>query len=425
MQTAGPTQQHGQTTRPVAEHEVRDLQQSTVCIVGAGPAGAVLGLLLARRNIGVTLLESHQDFDREFRGDTLHPSTLEIMDELGLADQLLEKIPHSKVERFAFPANGGQIVLADLSRLKTRFPYIAMVPQPKFLEFVTAEAQRYPSFRLVMGAPVEELVEQDGLVRGVRYRARDGWHEVSALLTVGADGRFSRTRHLAGFEPIKTSQPMDVLWFRLPKSDQDPQGGAMGRIGRGRVLVLLDRADYWQVGYVIPKGSFQTLRAAGLEALQQGVAEIAPQLADRVLTLQDWQQVSLLSVESSRLERWFRPGLLLIGDAAHVMTPIGGVGINYAIQDAVVTANLLAGPLRSGRLRLRDLAAVQRRRELPIRVIQAVQALLAQQVLGRALDASQPTTTPLLFRALLRVPVLRDVPARLIGFGLWPVRVEQ
>ncbi len=408
--------------------EVRDVKRTTCCIVGGGPGGAVLALLLARKGVAVTLLEAHPDFDREFRGDTIHPSVMELMDELGLADRLLE-LRHTKIRSVTIQTAAGPFTPADFSRLKTRFPYITMMPQTSFLEFITEEAKRYPNFRLVMGARVRELVEEDGVIRGVRYESRDGKHEVRANLTVGADGRGSRVRRLAGFESIKTSPPMDVLWFRLPRKEDDPEG-AMGRFGRGHIAILLDRFDYWQAGYVIPKGTYPELRHAGIEALRRSFAELIPEFADRVEHLEDWRQVSLLSVESSRCPRWYRPGLLLIGDAAHVMSPVGGVGINYAIQDAVVAANVLAEPLKTSQSQLRDLnvgylAAVQRQRELPTRFIQAVQTLIQRRILASALRSNAPSfTPPKLLRLLLRVPILRDLPARIIAFGLWPVHVR-
>jgi 2-polyprenyl-6-methoxyphenol hydroxylase-like FAD-dependent oxidoreductase len=273
-------------------------------------------------------------------------------------------------------------------------------------------------------ANVQGLIEEDGVVRGVRYRGRDGWHEVRAMLTVGADGRFSEVRHLAGFEPIKTSPPMDILWFRLPRLPDDPEefGALFGRFGRGHILVVFDRFDYWQVGYVFQKGHYQELRAAGLEALRRSVAELEPQFVKHLETLTDWHQLSLLSVESSRCPRWYKPGLLLIGDAAHVMSPVGGVGVNYAIQDAVVASNLLGASLKMGRIEVSDLAGVQRRREWPVRIIQAAQSLVQRRVIGSALRSQQMLSIPPFVRFLFRIPILRDLPARLIGFG--PTRVH-
>ncbi len=411
-----------------ASEEVRDVRRTSCCVVGGGPGGAVLALLLARAGVDVTLLEAHPDFDREFRGDTLHPSVMEIMDELGLAERLLE-LRHTELRTFTLQTVSGPFTPVDLSRLDTKYPYITMMPQTSFLEFVTTEAERYPNFRLVMGARVRELVEEDGVVRGVRYEAADGRHEVRAVLTVGADGRGSRVRRLAGFEPVKTSPPMDVLWFKLPREEGDPEG-IVGRFGRGRVAVMLDREDYWQAGYVIPKGTYPELRREGIETLHRGFGELIPEFADRVEHLKDWSQASLLSVESSMCPRWYRRGLLLIGDAAHVMSPVAGVGINYAIQDAVVAANVLIKPLKESQARLvdldvRHLAKVQRRRRLPTRLIQGAQALIQRQVLARALRSDEPFSPPRPLRLLLRAPIVRNIPARIVGFGFWPVHVKE
>jgi 2-polyprenyl-6-methoxyphenol hydroxylase-like FAD-dependent oxidoreductase len=422
MESFGGVMQH-LTGEHAHMHDVKSVEETTCCIVGAGPAGAVLALLLAYKGLSVILLESHMDFDREFRGDTIHPSTLNILNEIGLADRLLQ-IPHTCLNRLSAQTANGKVTLADLTRLQTRYPYIALIPQPKFLEFITTEAQHYPEFRLVMGAQVDELIEEGGKVRGVRYRGHDGWHEVRAVLTVGADGRFSRIRKLAGFEPIKTSPPMDILWFRLTRKPSDPDE-TFGRILPRRVIACLNRRDHWQLGYVIPKGGYHEIRAAGLEHFRQSIVEALPELVDRVHELQDWKQISVLSVESSRLPRWYRPGLLLIGDAAHVMSPVGGVGINYAIQDAVVAANVLSGKLAYGIVQLRDLATVQRLREWPTRLIQAYQGMLQKNVFPSIFGSDQPFTIPLWVRLIMRMPFVRDIPARIIALGFRPVHLKK
>lgn len=400
-----------------------ETRQTACCIVGGGPGGAILALLLARKNIPVVLLEAHEDFDRDFRGDTIHPSVLEILDELGIADRLLE-LRHSKLRTATFMTPNGPLTIADLGRLKTKFPFIAMIPQVDFLEFIMEEAKRYPNFQLTMGARVEELIEEGGTVCGVRYHEKDGWHEVRANLTIGADGRSSRLRHLTGMEPVATSPPMDVLWFRVPRKPTDPEG-ILARFGRGHFVVMLDRLDEWQMGYVIFKGSYRKLRDAGIEALRKSLAETVPDFADRAEHLKDWKQVSILSVESSRLERWYMPGLLLIGDAAHVMSPVGGVGINYAIQDAVVAANVLTKPLLAGKVEIGNLKEVQRQRERPTRVIQGIQSLIQRRVIAGALQANQTFRVPLMLRIILKIPFLRDIPAKILAFGVRRVRLKQ
>jgi 2-polyprenyl-6-methoxyphenol hydroxylase-like FAD-dependent oxidoreductase len=405
------------------ETEVVDSVETTCCVVGAGPGGAILSLLLARQGIPVTLLEAHEDFDRDFRGDTIHPSVLHLMDELGLADRLLQ-LRHSKLHTATIATPDGPITVADFRRVEKKFPFIMMVPQAHFLEFITNEAKQYPSFRLRMGASVQELIEEDGVVRGVRYRADDGWHEVHAALTVGADGRSSRIRKLAKFEPIKTSPPMDILWFRIPRKQEDPEG-VLGYLGRGHGLVLLDRLTEWQVGFIIIKGSYSQIRAAGLEALRKEIAALMTAFPDRIKHLQDWKQVSVLSVESSRVPTWYKPGLLLIGDAAHVMSPVGGVGINYAIQDAVVAANVLTEPLKAGQVTTDALAEVQKQREFPTKVIQWLQAQGQKRVIAAALRSNQPLRVSWFVRLLLRLPFIGNLPARLIAHGVKTVHINQ
>jgi 2-polyprenyl-6-methoxyphenol hydroxylase-like FAD-dependent oxidoreductase len=401
-----------------------DAEQTACCIVGGGPGGMMLALLLARQGVPVTLLEAHKDFDREFRGDTLHPSILEILDQIGLAEPLHE-LRHTKIYGPTLQVAGGRFAPVDFRRLKTRFPYIMLIPQTRFLEFLAAEASRYPNFRLRMVANVAELIESAGGVSGVRYQSTEGWHEVRAQLVVGADGRFSKVRHLLGFEPIKTSPPMDILWFQLPRLPGDESSDRVrGGFAGGRVLAVFDRLDHWQVGYIFPKGHYQAVRAEGMEAFRRSIVDIEPPFAKHVQALTDWHQCSLLSVESSRCPIWYKPGLLLIGDAAHVMSPVGGVGINYAVQDAVVAANVLTRPLMAGQVRVEDLAAVQRQRVWPTRVIQAIQSAVQQRVIASALQAQGPQTIPWFVRLFFRVPGLRDIPARILAFGVRRVRLQ-
>ena len=408
--------------RPGKQHPIASRVQTTCCIVGAGPGGAILALILARQGIDVTLLEAHEDFDRDFRGDTIHPSVLEILDQLGLADRLLQ-LRHSKLHSATFVTPDGPVTIADFRRLDTKFPFIAMLPQEDFLEFLTKEAKQYPNFHLQMGASAQELIEEKDKVKGVRYRNLAGWHEVSADLVVGADGRSSRMRRLAGFEPIKTSSPMDILWFRIPRQENDPEG-VLAHLGSGHILILLDRLDQWQVGYVIFKGSYKEVQAAGLSSLRQSIAELMVEFPERVNHLQDWKQIAVLSVESSRVPRWYRHGLLLIGDAAHVMSPVGGVGINYAVQDAVIAANVVSAPLKSGRLTIDNLSEVQRQREWPTRVIQGIQNLIQRRVIAAALRSAKGLRVPWIIRFMLRIPGLRDIPGRILALGVRRVRLQ-
>lgn len=399
---------------------------TTCCVVGGGPGGMMLALLLARRGVPVTVLEAHPTFDRDFRGDTIHPAILEILDEIGLADRL-HALPHVKMYGPTFPTSDGPVMLFDFRRLlKTRFPYIMWMPQPIFLGFLAEEGRKHPSFRLVMGANVQNMIEENGTVRGVRYRTVDGWQEVRALLTVGADGRFSRLRKLGGFRTVQTSAPVELLWFRLPRLPGDPEGTGIvsPRFGKGSVLLMIDRADHWQVGYFFPAGTYQKLRAAGVEAMRRNIVALEPRFAQNVEHLTEWHQFSLLSVASDRCRRWYRPGLLLIGDAAHTMTPAAGSGIKYAIEDAVVAANLLATPLLNQRLRVHDLAEVQRRREWPTRVIQAFGAFGLKN-LGKSLRSGRQLLLPKWVWRLSRLPFFPGLFARLLAFGFWRVHVSK
>jgi 2-polyprenyl-6-methoxyphenol hydroxylase-like FAD-dependent oxidoreductase len=413
------------TSSASAEKTANRQQRTSCCIVGGGPAGATLALLLARRGISVVLLEAHKDFDRDFRGDTIHPSVMEILDEIGLVERL-HNLPHTKIYGPIIQTASGPFQPFDLRRLKTPYPYIFMVPQSRFLEFIAGECARYPNFNLIMRAAVQKLIVEDEVVSGVEYMSPDGVHQIRSLLTVGADGRFSQVRQLAAIEIRKTSPPMDVLWFRMPRLPEDPETGlgAFGGIGRGRILIVLDRGDYWQAGLVFTKGTYQELRAQGLEALRNSIAETEPRFAAHAAHLKDWHQFSLLSVESSRCPRWYKPGLLLVGDAAHAMSPVGGVGINYAIQDAVVAANVLAGPLQARWVKLDDLREVQRQREWPTRIIQALQSLAQKRVIAAVLQSPDRIRIPGYVRLITRIPFLRDLPARLVAFGVRRVHVS-
>jgi 2-polyprenyl-6-methoxyphenol hydroxylase-like FAD-dependent oxidoreductase len=418
------------TTTPASvgneEDQTCNVQQTSCCIVGAGPGGAILALLLARRGVTVTLLEAHKDFEREFRGDTIHPSVMEILDQVGLAERL-HQLRHTKMHGLVIQAANGPFLPFDLRSLKTRFPYILMVPQSRFLEFITGECAKYPNFRLIMRASAQRLIEEQGSIRGVQYSGPDGlMHDVRATLTVGADGRFSQVRRLAGIEPVKTSPPMDVLWFRLPRLANDPCDGlgASFGLGRGRILIVLERVDYWQAGLVFPKGTYQEVRGQGLEMMRRSLAEIAPPFAPHMESLTDWQQFSLLSADASRCRQWYKPGLLLIGDAAHVMSPVGGLGINYAIQDATVAANVLARPLLQGQVGIAQLREVQRLRERPTKIVQAFQAFAQKRIIAAVLGSQQKLSIPWFVRFLARIPMIRAVPARLVAFGPRRVRVE-
>ncbi len=410
--------QHSETqSRQESSPVISSHEETTCCIVCGGPAGAMLALLLARKGIEVTLLEEHSDFARDFRGDTVHPSTMEVLDQIGLAERVLQ-LKHTEARVLELSDPQGEAVSIDFKQLKTRYPYIALIPQVHFLECITEAAREYPTFRLVMGARAEKLLEEDGYVHGVQYRAQDGWHELRAVLTVGADGRFSRIRKLAGFEGVKSSPTMDILLFHLPHQEDDPaaSGGKLD-LGQGHLLVRLDRGNEWQIGYTIAKGGYQVIKAAGLEKLRADIGKLMPDFADRMQTITEWKQIAVLSVESSLLKRWYRPGLLLIGDAAHVMSPVGGVGINYAIQDAVASANILTDYLKQGKVPTSALASIQRRRELPTKLIQSFQRLMQKQILGRALATDEQPRLSRPFWLLLHTPFLRLLPAHFIAFG--------
>jgi 2-polyprenyl-6-methoxyphenol hydroxylase-like FAD-dependent oxidoreductase len=399
-----------------------DRSSTTCAIAGCGPAGAVLALLLSRAGIDVTVLEKHSDFLRDFRGDTVHPSTLELMDELGIVDEFL-KLPHSRVSRVQLQTTAGQTLALSLERLPTKFPFIAFMPQWDFLEFVTRHASSFPSFTLLRDAEVTGLIQHGGAVQGLRYRRDGAEHELRAVLTVGADGRGAITRKDAGLPLVETAPPIDVLWFRVSRRP-DEVAAVAGRLGPGRVLVMLNRGEYWQIAFVIARGQAEAIRGRGLDAFRREVVAVAAELADRIEEIRTWDDVKLLTVRVDRLQRWHRPGFLAIGDAAHAMSPIGGVGINVAIQDAVAAANALWEPLSRGAVGEDVLAAIQRRRERAVRLIQALQTFVQERFLKAALESRQTPSIPWLARALLRTPILRDIPPRMIALGIDRPHVE-
>lgn len=382
----------------------------------------MLGLLLARAGVDVLVLEKHADFLRDFRGDTIHPSTLEVMHELGLLDDLL-KLPHQKAPQLNGFFGGLALTIADFSHLPVRCPYVVFMPQWDFLNFLTKHASRYPTFKLKMQAEVTELIEENGRVVGVKATTPEGQLNVRADLVVGADGRHSVVRERADLAVMELGAPMDVLWFRLPRQTGDSED-PMGRFDVGRIFIMLNRGDYWQCGFVIPKGTLDQLRGKGLPAFRESVARLAPFAANRVGELQNWEPIKLLTVQVDRLSQWYRPGLLCIGDAAHAMSPVGGVGINLAIQDAVAAANLLAAPLRAGQVTTEDLHRVQHRREWPTRLTQQMQLFIQNRVIRRVLSSTEALTPPLAVKLLARFPFLRRLPARLIGIGVRPEHVR-
>jgi 2-polyprenyl-6-methoxyphenol hydroxylase-like FAD-dependent oxidoreductase len=392
------------------------------CIAGGGPAGMMLGLLLARAGVPVLVLEKHADFLRDFRGDTLHPSTLEVMHELGVLDRFLT-LPHQKVLHMNGQFGDVAFTFADFSTLPVRCPYIAFMPQWDFLSFLVEEAKRYPAFQLRMSAEATDLIRDGDEIVGLTVNTAEGALEVRADLVVGADGRHSVVRERAGLSIEEFGAPMDVLWFRLSRRAGDPVD-PMGRFDRGRIFIMLSRGDYWQCGFVIAKGSRSHIESQGLVSFRESVAQLAPFAADRVQELQSWEPIKLLTVQVDRLRQWYGPGLLCIGDAAHAMSPVGGVGINLAIQDAVATANLLAEPLRAGRPTTQDLQLVQQRREWPTRMTQRVQLAIQDRVISRALADGDKFSPPFPVRLLVWLPFLRRIPARMIGLGFRPEHVQ-
>ena len=392
------------------------------CIVGGGPAGMMLGFLLARAGIDVVVLEKHADFLRDFRGDTIHPSTLQVMHELGLLDAFLKR-PHQEMTHITAQVGAKTIGMADFSRLPTRCRFIALMPQWDFLDFLSGHARRYPGFHLRMKAEGTGLIEEDGQVRGVEARTSEGPLRIRAHLVVGADGRHSVMRDRAGFKSQEIGAPMDVLWFRLSRKEGDP-AEAFGHIEAGRMMVMINRGDYWQCGFIVPKGSIDRIQAKGIEAFRADVVSLSPFVSDRVGELASFEDVKLLTVAIDRLETWARPGLLCIGDAAHAMSPIGGVGINLAIQDAVAAANILALPLREGPVGRAILDKVQERREWPTRMTQGLQVAVQKRVISPVLKGEGRPSVPWPMRLVDGLPFLQRLTARVIGLGFRPEHVH-
>jgi 2-polyprenyl-6-methoxyphenol hydroxylase-like FAD-dependent oxidoreductase len=392
------------------------------CIAGGGPAGMMLGFLLARAGVNVVVLEKHADFFRDFRGDTIHPSTLELMAELGLLDEFL-KLPHQKVDRLTALIGAERVRMIDLTHLPTRCKYIALMPQWDFLNFLAAQGKRYPTFDLRMSAEATDLIEEGGRVVGLRPTTPDGELSIRADLVVGADGRHSTVREKAGFKSDDYGAPMDVLWFRLTHKESD-DAETFGHFEAGAMMIMLNRGDYWQCAYVIPKDGIDRIKAAGLDAFRKRVLFMSPFLTNRVDELKSFDDIKLLSVAVDRLRQWWRPGLICIGDAAHAMSPIGGVGVNLAVQDAVAAANRLAAPLKAGTAGDDDLRAIQARRTFPVRFTQALQLIMQKRIISPALASTQRPKPPFLFKLVGALPLLQRIPGRLLAVGVRPEHVH-
>ncbi|UGY02853.1 FAD-dependent oxidoreductase [Bradyrhizobium quebecense] len=391
------------------------------CVVGGGPAGMMLGYLLGRAGVDVVVLEKHADFFRDFRGDTVHPSTLQVMDELGLIDGFL-KLPHQDIQKLDGMFGGTSVRIADLSRLSVKYPFIAMMPQWDFLSFLRESGKRFPSLQVLMSAEATDLIRRGDAVAGVHVKTPDGPIEIDADLTIGCDGRHSIVRKHAGLDVEEIGAPMDVLWFRVGRH-RDETENLFARIDHGKMMVTFDRGDYWQCAYVIAKGQYEAVKARGLPALLDDVLRLAPILKAGIADVKSFDDVKLLTVAINRLTRWTRPGLLCIGDAAHAMSPIGGVGVNLAVQDAVATANILAAKLAQGCPSEDELDAVRRRREFPVRVTQRMQVIAQNNIISAALKGGdQPV--PLALRLITALPWLQGLTARLVAIGVRPEHVH-
>jgi len=393
------------------------------CIVGGGPAGMMLGYLLGRAGIDVVVLEKHADFFRDFRGDTVHPSTLEVMDELGLIDGFL-KLPHQRLQKMDGLFGGTPVRIADLTRLHTKYPFIAFMPQWDFLNFLREAGKRFASLKVMMNTEAVDLIRRGDTVAGVRARTPDGVVDIEADLTIACDGRHSTVRERAGLVVEEIGAPMDVLWFRAGRKADETES-LFARIEPGKMMVTFDRGDYWQCAYVIAKGQHDAVKARGLQALLDDVVRMAPILKSGIADVKSFDDVKLLTVAINRLKRWTQPGLLLIGDAAHAMSPVGGVGVNLAVQDAVATANLLADKLQRGCPSEDELDAVRRRREFPVKMTQGMQVVVQNNIISGALQGGdRPLKVPLVLRLLTALPWLQGIPARLLALGVRPEHVQ-
>ncbi|MBW7974960.1 FAD-dependent oxidoreductase [Bradyrhizobium sp. BR 10289] len=393
------------------------------CIVGGGPAGMMLGYLLGRAGIDVVVLEKHADFFRDFRGDTVHPSTLQMMDELGLIDDFL-KLPHQRLQTMDGLFGGTKVRIADLRRLHTKYPFIAFMPQWDFLNFLREAGQRLSSLKVMMNTEAVDLIRRGETIGGVRAKTPDGIVDIEADLTVACDGRHSLVRERAGLAVEEIGAPMDVLWFRVGRKADETEN-LFARIDPGKMMVTFDRGDYWQCAYVIAKGQYDAVKARGLPALLDDVVRMAPVLRSGIGDVRSFDDVKLLTVAINRLKRWTRPGLLCIGDASHAMSPVGGVGVNLAVQDAVATANLLADKLQRGCPAEDELDAVRRRREFPVKMTQAMQVVVQNNIISGALrGGNRPLKVPLVVRLISALPWLQGIPARLLALGVRPEHVQ-
>ncbi|QQO21701.1 FAD-dependent oxidoreductase [Bradyrhizobium diazoefficiens] len=393
------------------------------CIVGGGPAGMMLGYLLGRAGIEVVVLEKHADFFRDFRGDTVHPSTLEVMDELGLIDGFL-KLPHQRLQKLDGLFGGTPVRIADLGRLDTKYPFIAFMPQWDFLNFLREAGRRFASLEVMMSTEAVDLIRRGETITGVRAKTPDGIIEIEADLTIACDGRHSTVRERAGLAVEEIGAPMDVLWFRAGRKADETES-VFARVESGKMMITFDRGDYWQCAYVIAKGQYEAVKARGLQALLDDVVRMAPILRSGIADVKSFDEIKLLTVAINRLKRWTRPGLLLIGDAAHAMSPVGGVGVNLAVQDAVATANLLADKVQHGCPSENDLDAVRRRREFPVKMTQRMQVIVQNKIISGALQGGErPLKVPLIVRLITALPWLQGIPARLLALGVRPEHVQ-